>query len=385
MLTPDGSILTFNDLWLRIESLAGGLTSAGIHRENVVAAVVSDGTEMLCTFLGVLRVAAFAPLNPALREQEFETTLNSLRPAAILTDEPRDSAVRVAAQRIGIPVFPAPLQPAAPAYGLIGSGVSKTALQAVPDFLTSPEARALLLHTSATTGTAKLIAHTHGSMRRMAADSTAALQLNESDRLLSMMPLFHLQGLLSCLEQLMAGGSVVTTSGFDAQRFADWMRNFRPSWYTAGPALHSSVLSVVCNIGKRPPFPGLRFVRSIGAALSCALFQEIEEKLCVPVIEGYGLTEIGPVTSNPLPPGRRKAGSAGCSVGPEVMIWDESGKALQPGEAGEIVVRCPAETDDWLRTGDLGFLDRESYLYVSGRIKDVINSGGMKILPAPDR
>lgn len=367
MLATDGSSITFGDLWLRIERVAAGFARAGIGRNDIVAAVVNDGMEMLCSFLGVLRVAAFAPLNPALGEEELQTVFEGLRPAAILSDTAPDSPIRLSAQHWGIPVW-------SPSRDTDAAGPR------LPE--ASAEDRALLLHTSATTGTAKLIAHTHGSLRRMAADSTKALQLTQSDRLLNMMPLFHLQGLLSCLEQLMAGGSVVTASGFDAQRFSGWMRMFKPSWYTAGPALHSSVLNVIDSSDERIPFPGLRFVRSIGAPLSGALFQEIEEKLRVPVIEGYGLTEIGPVTSNPLPPGKRKVGSVGRSVGPELKIWDESGNAMKTGEAGEIVVRCPQKSGEWIRTGDLGYLDAESYLYVSGRIKDVINSGGTKILPA---
>jgi thioesterase domain-containing protein/acyl carrier protein len=208
------------------------------------------------------------------------------------------------------------------------------------------------------------------------------LKLSAEDCFLSMMPLFHLTGLLSSLAQILAGGSVVATSGFDASMFVNWMGQFHPSWYTATPAVHNAILPLVETRRFR-----LRFVRSIGAALPQTLLVNLEKALGVPVLEGYGMTEAGMVTSNEPPPQKRKSGSVGRSAGVEVAILG----------GGEIGVRGPAVIqgylnnpdadrsafrDGWLLTGDVGHLDEEGFLFVTGRIKDIINRGGEKVLPA---
>src|SRR5579883_1366030 len=95
---------------------------------------------------------------------------------------------------------------------------------------------ALVLQTSATTGKARTVPLTHANLAAMAENTRRTLRLDSSDRFLSMMPLFHLQGLLSSIAQLLGGGAVICTPGFDPEKFLNWMREFRPTWYTAGPA-----------------------------------------------------------------------------------------------------------------------------------------------------
>ena len=125
--------------------------------------------------------------------------------------------------------------------------------------------------------------------------------------------------------------------------------------------------------------------------------QELEERFRVPVIESYGMTEAAhQMTSNPLPPGQRKLGSVGMAAGPEVSIMDELGNVLSPGQVGEIVIRganlmsrylnSPESANEnfergWFRTGDQGYLDTDGYLFITGRLKEMINRGGEKIAP----
>jgi acyl-CoA synthetase (AMP-forming)/AMP-acid ligase II len=127
------------------------------------------------------------------------------------------------------------------------------------------------------------------------------------------------------------------------------------------------------------------------------MMSALESVFKVPVIETYGMTEAAPsITTNPLPPARRKAGSVGKSVGPEVVIMDQSGKSLPKDEIGEVVIRGenvisgyegnPEVNDQifrdgWFHTGDLGYLDDEGYLFLKGRLKEIINRGGEKISP----
>jgi len=141
----------------------------------------------------------------------------------------------------------------------------------------------------------------------------------------------------------------------------------------------------------------LRFIRSSSAALPPEVMNGLERAFDVPVIEAMGMTEAShQIASNPLPPASRKPGSVGLPAGCDVAILDEHGHALANGASGEIAIRGPGVTDvrllpggalpgaaeaGWFRTGDVGFLDDAGYLFISGRIKEMINRGGEKIAP----
>src|SRR5262249_3972854 len=142
----------------------------------------------------------------------------------------------------------------------------------------------------------------------------------------------------------------------------------------------------------------LRFVRSASASLPPHVYSDLERTFEAPVIEAYGMTETAslPIASNPLPPRQRKPGSVGIPVGLDVAIMDERGALLPDGQTGQIIVRGPsviagyegdpAATDvaiagDWFKTGDLGFFDDDGYLFLAGRIREMINRGGEKIAP----
>jgi oxalate---CoA ligase len=141
----------------------------------------------------------------------------------------------------------------------------------------------------------------------------------------------------------------------------------------------------------------LRFLRSSSASLPPQVMAELEATFGVPVIEAYGMTEAAhQMSSNPLPPRPRYAGSVGVASGPELAIMDEEGGLLPPGALGEVVIRgrdvtrgyennpeanAKAFTNGWFRTGDQGTLDEAGYLRLAGRIKELINRGGEKISP----
>src|SRR5262249_52871484 len=150
----------------------------------------------------------------------------------------------------------------------------------------------------------------------------AMLELTEKDRCLNVMPLFHIHGLIGAvLASLMAGGSVVCTSSFDAEECLAWLGEFRPTWYTAVPTIHQAVLSCVQANYRVPGCHPLRFIRSSSAALPPRVLKGLEEVFQVPVIEAYGMTEAShQICSNPLPPRERRPGSVGIVAGLEVAI-----------------------------------------------------------------
>jgi acyl-CoA synthetase (AMP-forming)/AMP-acid ligase II len=212
------------------------------------------------------------------------------------------------------------------------------------------------------------------------------------------MPLFHIHGLIAgVLTPLSAGSMVFCTPGFNALKFFAWMDEARPTWYTAVPTMHQTILSRASKsadvIARHP----LRFIRSSSSSIPPQVIREMEEVFGAPLIESYGMTEAThQMASNPLPPAVRKPGSVGVAAGPEVAIMGEDGTLLPRGATGEIVIRGPnvtagyennpkanadAFTDGWFRTGDQGTMDEDGYLTLTGRLKEIINRGGEKISP----
>ena len=386
---PERDPLSYAQLWSRIETIAA---TFGEYTGDVVAFLLPDGPDLVAAVCGTSLRCLSAPLNPTLPAPELEARLSVLAPAALVVEAGREDAICVA-ERLGIQVWELRSTPGSAA----GVFELSTRAQMLPGPARSGELAdpGLLLHTSATTGRPKLVPLSHANLRAQCLQTAGALRLGETDRFLSLMPLFHLQGILGNLAQLYAGGSAICAPGFDAARFPDWLDEFRPTWYTASPTMHSAILTLLGGDRRRLPCQ-FRFVRSIGAPLAPDLIAAIENALGAPVIEGYGMTEVGAATSNPLPPGRRKPGSAGISTGAEVAIFDDVGGRLGHDVEGEIRIRGAAVTqgyrnDDaanlssfsngWLRTGDLGRFDEDGYLFVTGRAKEVVNRGGEKIMP----
>ena len=215
------------------------------------------------------------------------------------------------------------------------------------------------------------------------------------------MPLFHIHGLIAAvLSSLGAGASVHCAPGFNALKVFGWLDEIEPSWYTAVPTMHQTILS---RAERNPDSvararKNLRLVRSSSASLPPQVMKQLEETFDAPVVEAYGMTEAAhQMACNPLPPAARKPGSVGIAAGPEVAIMSESdGDLLAVGKTGEIVIRGPnvtpgyennpdanatAFTDGWFRTGDQGVMDDEGYISITGRLKEIINRGGEKISP----
>jgi acyl-CoA synthetase (AMP-forming)/AMP-acid ligase II/acyl carrier protein len=378
----------------QVEAVSRSLSGAGVHSGDRVAICLPDGPEMVVAFLGVSAVAAAAPLNPAYRLEEFVFYLSDLQPRALLLPAGSESPARQAARQLGVAVLDVAADPeVAGLFRFTSGGASQEPLPAA-----SPDDVALLLHTSGTTSRPKLVPLTQRNLCASADHIADTLKLEAHDRCLNIMPLFHIHGLVAAtLSSLRAGGSVVCTPGFLAPEFFVWFDEFRPTWYTAVPTMHQAILARGSAHGEVLASSPPRFVRSSSAALPPSLFHQLEQTFHCPVIEAYGMTEAAhQMASNPLPPRRRKAGSVGLAAGPEVAILGEDGRQVGPGHRGEVVIRGPNVTKGylanpsanaeafvrgWFRTGDQGYVDGDGYLFLTGRLKEIINRGGEKISP----
>ena len=395
ILAPGYTPLTYGTLWSRANEMVRGLRSLGVRRSDRVAVVLPAGPETVVATIAVAAGAVCVPLNPAFTADELQRYFADLRIAALLTRGDIGSASRGVAHALGIPVIDLSL---GMDKGPGGLGLASPATQRAIDLdPTRRDDDAFILVTSGTTSRPKMVPLTHVSVCLSAHNVGVALALGPRDRLLSVLPLFHGHGLISgVLASLAAGSSVICTSGFDAAAFFSWLTELRPSWYTAVPTIHRAVLSAAGSHNVRTQRSSLRLIRSASSSLPLAVLNGLEDLFGVPVIDTYGMTEAATqIAANPL--GRRKPGSVGQPAGPDVAIMDVNGRRVPKGKRGEIVLRGPTITrgydnnpvvtasafrDGWFRTGDIGYLDREGYLFIVGRIKDVINRGGQKVAPA---
>ena len=397
---PERRPLSRRALAVQMDATIASLRALGIGRQDRVAMVLPNGPEMAALFLGIAAGAAAAPLNAAYREEEFDFYLSDIEAKLLLIEAGMESPARAVAARRGIPIVDVAPDLSAPAgsYRLRGAGEPVVAGKLGTGEFGGPQDVALVLHTSGTTSRPKIVPLSHANLTASARNIGRTLGLEPSDRCLVIMPLFHIHGLVGALlSSIAAGASLFCPPGFNALKFFGWLDESQATWYTAVPTMHQTILARAERnrevIARRP----LRFIRSSSASLPPQIMQALEAAFACPVIESYGMTEAAhQMASNPLPPAARKPGTVGVSAGPEVAIQSPDGSLLPAGERGEIVIRgqnvtsgyannpsanAEAYRNGWFRTGDLGFLDAEGYLTISGRLKEIINRGGEKITP----
>jgi acyl-CoA synthetase (AMP-forming)/AMP-acid ligase II/acyl carrier protein len=386
--------LTYRDLFLQMGYVAERLNSMGLGRNDRIATVLPDGPEMAVTFISVASFATCAPLNPRYGAGELEFYLSDLNAKAIIVHSEIDSPAIEVAKSLHIPVIKLSPLSEGGIFTLTGNeySISKDINFA------GPEDIALVLHTSGTTSRPKIVPLSQYNICTSAYNIGKSLNLTGEDRCLNIMPLFHIHGLTGALmSSLAAGASVICNPGFLAPEFFRWVKEFSPTWYTAVPTMHQSILERAAENKEIISECKLRFIRSCSSSLPVKIFTELKEIFKIPVIEAYGMTEAShQISSNPLPPGESKASSAGIAAGTEIAIMDEHGNIITDEKKGEIVIKGPgitagyennqeanknAFTGGWFRTGDQGFIDGEGYLFITGRIKEIINRGGEKISP----
>lgn len=386
--------LNYGNLFEHIRSTVKILHEFGIERNDRVAVVLPNGADMAVAFLAVTSKATCAPLNPDYREKEFDFYLSDLKAKALIIQEGMDSPAIAIAHRKDISIIELASMEAAGLFSLkcreTNSGASCAFAKA--------EDKALMLHTSGTTSRPKMVPLTHANVCTSALNIRRSLKLTQSDCCLNVMPLFHIHGLVGAiLSSVSAGASVVCTPGFYAVNFYEWLRMFKPTWYTAVPTMHQAILARAEENKDTISQSRLRFIRSCSSALAPQLMADLQKTFNVPVLEAYGMTEGShQIASNPLPPRKQKAGSVGIATGTEIAIMGDDGRILPRGGRGEIVIRgssvtssyennpeanSKSFTNGWFRTGDQGYFDEDDYLVITDRIKEIINRGGEKISP----
>lgn len=392
IVSPNGSGLDYRSLYATVDRLRTELAGYGIGSHDRVAVVLPNGPEMAVAFLACAAAATCAPLNPAYQEAEFDFYLSDLEAKALITSDGAAAAAVRAAEARGLPVLGLSRDGQ---FTLEGRRVNRGVAAGIP----ASGQTALVLHTSGTTARPKQVPLTHANLCASADNIRRTLQLTPEDRCMNVMPLFHIHGLgAALLASLAAGASVVCTGGFDGLRFHSLLAKVQPTWFTAVPTMHQMIVDrAPRDIDVARTNPGLRFIRSCSAALAPRLMSDVEKLFGAPMVEAYGMTEAShQMAANPLPPGTRKPASVGPEAGCRIAIMDDAGNMLETGQSGEVVIQGEGVmagyhanpeanrtsfTKGWFRTGDRGYLDADGYLYLTGRLKEIINRGGEKISP----
>lgn len=397
-INSDGGSLSFAQL-LQIQNDFGNyLRNKGVEVDSKVALILSQGPTMAICALSVAQVATCVPLNPDYTSEELQNCLNQIQPILVITT--RELNKKVLESHLDDKFKVIEVELTMDFKGLIAGSVQIPTTDATSLPNTKGNTIAYQLFTSGSTSQPKMVPLTHEQLLVSTQNLISSLRLSAEDRCLNMMTMFHVGGLLDLLiAPLSVGCQVFITSEIGSHTFFKVAHDFKPTYLQAVPTLLKDFLNYaeIQSLQKETISP-LRFIRSVSAPLTIDLAQRAEAFFNCKVIEIYGMTETaGVISSNPLPPGERKISSVGVPVNEvKVQIIDSQNNPLGSNEVGKIIVKgknvfkgyvtSQLENQslfvgEWFITGDLGYKDEEGYLFLTGRIKDMINRGGEKISP----
>lgn len=381
----------------RIDALAGSLAAHGVARGAVVAWLGTSSATMLAALVAAARIGAvFMPLNWRLAPPEHRAQLAAVAPRLLVADT--EFAAACAGQQVAPPGTVCVVRGAAAPAGWLSwdEFAVRSAAHAAAESA-DPDSPALLCFTSGAGGTPKGVLL---SARALAANADAAVDMNGlvgDDRVLTALPLFHVGGLnIQTLPALRCGCSVTLHARFDADTTFDTIERDRITVTVLVPAQLEVLLA-----HPRWPVADLRSLRLIatGSTLVPRRLIDAVHARGVPLIQVWGATETGPVVCClHADEAVAHAGSAGrAALGAELRIADADGRKLPCGSSGEVLVRGPqlmsgywnddaaterALAGGWFHSGDAGHLDADGWLWIDGRLKDMIICGGENVSPA---
>ena len=385
--------LTYAELGRQLRDDHAFLRGAGFGARSRIGVAMPPGPEGLAVIAAVSASAACAPLEPELDQGTLERLTKAMRIEALVVAEGSTSSAARAARALGMPL----IEVAVPADSPAGAHALRTDSRrdAAPPDLPGPDDLAFVWHTSGTTGMPKVVAYEQWRICFDVRKRIERRRIDSSDRCLVTSTLGSAAtARLAVLSNLAAGAAVIHPRDLNAESVLAAIESLAPTYFLAAPALHSRLLELVEKRG-RPPAHRLRAVYSSFAEQPPQVRSRLEQVLGVPIIVVYGMTEVGGIAET-LP----SEGAPPRSVGRphvEVAIADDRGGLLAAGHEGEVWVRGPevieayesppeanreAFRDGWFRTGDCGFVDERGFLHLTGRIKDAINRGGVKVSPA---
>ena len=395
----DGRRFTFAELDAAVTRTARLLESQGIGKGDVVSLLMPNGAEYVIGYFACWKLGAIAgPVNSLLKAHEIEFVIADSEAKALLIHS--DFLPIIESIRKELPTLQAVIQfdDEAVATREVDTEWSNpgTANSSLSDI--NSDSEAIIIYTSGTTGKPKGCLLTHGNLIANARQISEWLGFTKDDRLLSVMPLFHMNAVsVTTMSALYAGGSSVVSPKFSASRFWHIVSDFQITSFGSVATMLSMLLSTYPEgVPKGLKTDQLRFAMCGSAPVPAEVLKRFEETFNCLVIEGYGLSESTCRSTFNPPDERRRAGSCGLAIGKEMKVVDEEDGEVANGELGEIVLRgenilkgyykndeatAAAFRGGWFHTGDIGYRDADGFFYIVDRKSDMIIRGGENIYP----
>jgi long-chain acyl-CoA synthetase len=398
----DGGAISYAELDRLSDRFAVGLREHGLAPRDAIGLQLPNIPQFVIAYFGILKAGCVAvPMNVMLKAPETAYQLGNSHARALITwagiaEEGAKATAAVGIAELFVVNTPGtpPSTVGHPAETLLENDPSLTA----PFEQVDPGDTAVIVYTSGTTGTPKGAELTHFQLLMNAEIPGRLFGVREDDVVVVVLPLFHVFGLSSQLNVCVRFAATMSlVVRFDPAKVIEVIRRDRVTIFEGVPTMYFALLN----------HPGitdddvtsLRIGISGGAAIPAEILDAFEKKFGVLILEGYGLTETASTTTFNISARDRKVYSVGKPIwGVEVEVWDDEEKVLAPGEpnVGEIMVRgvnvmrgyyddpeatAAAFTRGWLHTGDLGYLDKEGFLFIVDRKKDLIIRGGYNVYP----
>jgi len=387
---PDGRQFTYSQFADAVARTAALLAGEGVAKGDVVSLLMPNSVEYVIAYFACWRLGALAgPINSHLKEQEISYVVSNSEAKALLVGS---EFLPVINQLRDLPTLNAVI--------LFDDEAQATRdftkVEATADVTLDDEA--IIIYTSGTTGKPKGCLLTHGNVVANARQISQWLGFNESDRLLTMMPLFHMNAVsVTTMSALYAGGSSVVSPKFSASRFWQIISDYQITSFGSVATMLSMLLTTYPEgVPAGLQTEQLRFAMCGSAPVPAETIKRFEETFHCLVIEGYGLSESTCRSTFNPPDENRRAGSCGLPIGNEMRVVDDDDTEVADGQLGEIVLRgdnvlkgyyknpeatAVAFRNGWFHTGDIGYRDSEGFYFIVDRKSDMIIRGGENIYP----
>ena len=375
---------TYREFEQAVARAAGMLAAHGIGKGDVVSLLLPNSVEYIVAYFACWRLGALAgPVNGHLKTQEIEYVVSNSESKLLLVNS--EFLAKVEGSRVPVKVFDSERQ--------AGEGF-KEDKRAEIDL----QDEAIIIYTSGTTGKPKGCLLTHGNVIANARQISTWLGFTEHDRLLTVMPLFHMNAVsATTMSALYAGGSTVVSPKFSASRFWHIISDYQITSFGSVATMLSMLLSTYPDgVPAGLKTDQLRFAMCGSAPVPAEVLKRFEETFNCLVVEGYGLSESTCRSTFNPPDERRRPGSCGLPIGNEMRVVADDDRDVSEGELGEIVLRgenilkgyfkneaatASAFRNGWFHTGDIGYRDADGFYYIVDRKSDMIIRGGENIYP----
>lgn len=390
----DGREFTFQAFDRAVNRTASMLASRGVGKGDVVSLLLPNGAEYIIAYFACFKLGALAgPVNSLLKAEEMAFVVGDSEAKLLLYGSEFEERVRAFSQTL-------PRLESVVAFDDVSKVANESeagdeGLRATP---LSSEDEAIIIYTSGTTGKPKGCLLTHANLIANARQIVEWMKFTREDRLLTVMPLFHMNAVsVTTMSALYAGGSTVVCPKFSASRFWEIVSKYGVTSFGSVATMLSMLLAnYPGGVPEGLNVERLRFAMCGSAPVPAEVLKRFEETFGCLVIEGYGLSESTCRSTFNPPDRRRRPGSCGLPIGNEMRVVDEDDGELPDGEAGEIVLRGEnvfkgyfrneeatrrAFRGGWFHTGDVGYRDSEGFFHIVDRKSDMIIRGGENIYP----